>query len=100
MIKAPQINALGEKQFHYITAITKPQIETLLAQGTFQMTLFDEPLAEITTPEGGAISCAVIRYGLRKSPPHARINTAPCATPWWPPITISQPINAPTRPSP
>lgn len=65
MIKAPQINALGEKQFHYITAITKPQIETLLAQGTFQMTLFDEPLAEITTPEGG-------RYILRRNPLRAQ----------------------------
>jgi hypothetical protein len=43
MIKNPQINALGEKQFHYITAITKPQIEALLAHGTMQMTLFDEP---------------------------------------------------------
>ncbi len=47
MIKTPQITALGEKHFHYITAITKPQIESLLTQGTFQMTLFDEPLAEI-----------------------------------------------------
>ncbi|MGH8646193.1 MAG: IS1634 family transposase [Gammaproteobacteria bacterium] len=65
MIKTPQINALGEKQFHYITAITKPQIETLLTQGTFQMTLFDAPLAEITTPEGE-------RYILRRNPLRAQ----------------------------
>jgi len=65
MIKTPQITALGEKQFHYITAITKPQIEALLTQGTFQMTLFDEPLAEITSPQGE-------RYILRRNPLRAR----------------------------
>jgi hypothetical protein len=58
MIKNPQINALGEKQFHYITAITKPQIEALLAHGTVQMTLFDEPLAEITTADGARYNLA------------------------------------------
>jgi hypothetical protein len=65
MIKNPQLNALGEKQFHYITAITKPQIEALLAHGTVQMTLFDEPLAEITTADGA-------RYILRRNPLRAQ----------------------------
>ncbi|MGH8654688.1 MAG: hypothetical protein ACREYE_22120 [Gammaproteobacteria bacterium] len=37
------IQAIGND--HYITAITKPQIETVLTHGTFQMTLFDAPLA-------------------------------------------------------
>ena len=65
MIKTPQINALGDKQFHYITAITKPQIEALLTRGIFQMTLFDQPLAEITTPHGA-------RYILRRNPLRAQ----------------------------
>jgi hypothetical protein len=30
MIKSPQIEDLHAEGFHYITAITKPQIETLL----------------------------------------------------------------------
>jgi len=65
MIKAPQIKALGDEKFHYITAITKPQIEALLAQGIVQMSLFDESLAEITTPDGE-------RYILRRNPLRAQ----------------------------
>jgi hypothetical protein len=45
MIKTPQIEALGERQFHYITAITKPQIEALLKSDVLQLDLFDETLA-------------------------------------------------------
>jgi hypothetical protein len=37
MIKGPQIKALHEVGFHFITAITKPQIEALLTQGILQM---------------------------------------------------------------
>ena len=61
MIKGPQIKALHEEGFHFITAITKPQIETLLTQGVLQMSLFDAPLAEVTTMEGQ-------RYILRRNP--------------------------------
>lgn len=67
MIKGPQIEDLKsyeKNQFHYITAITKPQIEKLLAKGTFQMTLFDEKLAEITTEN--------VRYVLKRNPQRAR----------------------------
>jgi Transposase DDE domain len=64
MIKAPQIEALGEQQFHYITAITKPQIEALLKSDVLQLGLFDETLAEITTAEG-------LRYILRRNPHRA-----------------------------
>ena len=63
MIKGPQIEQLG-KGVHYITAITKPQIEKLLASGTMQMELFDEDLAEIQTDDG-------IRYVLRRNPVRA-----------------------------
>ncbi len=64
MIKGPQIEALGaqEDRLHYITAITKPQIETLLRRGVFQRELFDEQLAEVTDSEDG------VRYVLRRNP--------------------------------
>jgi hypothetical protein len=65
MIKGPQIKALQEEGFHFITAITKPQIETLLTQGVLQMSLFDAPLAEVTTTEGQ-------RYILRRNPERAK----------------------------
>jgi len=61
MIKGPQMEELGEARFHWITAITKPQIETLLAQGEIQMELFDETLNEVTTHDGR-------RYVLRRNP--------------------------------
>jgi hypothetical protein len=64
MIKTPPIEALGERQFHYITAITKPQIEALLKSDVLQLDLFDETLAEITTEEG-------LRYILRRNPHRA-----------------------------
>ena len=67
MIKGPQIEQLqAEKdhEFHYITAITKPQIETLLKQGLIQMELFDEQVAEVTTDDD-------VRYVLRRNPTRA-----------------------------
>jgi hypothetical protein len=64
MIKSAQIEALGQEGFHYITAITKPQIEGLLRQGTIQMEMFDADLAEVTTDAG-------VRYVLRRNPARA-----------------------------
>lgn len=61
MIKGPQMEELGDAGFNYITAITKPQIERLLAQGEIQMELFDETLNEVTTHDGR-------RYILRRNP--------------------------------
>ena len=63
MIKGPQIAEILREGFHYITAITKPQIESLLKAGVFQMELFDQPLAEVCEP--GA------RYVLRRNPRRA-----------------------------
>ena len=60
MIKSPQIDALPEG-CHFITAITKPQIEKLLKTGVFPMELFDQDLAEVTTDAG-------VRYVLRRNP--------------------------------
>lgn len=66
MIKSQQIQQLGSEPygFHYITAITKPQIETLLKNNVIQMGLFEQPLAEIKTHEG-------LRYVLRRNPARA-----------------------------
>lgn len=60
MLKTPQQDALNDEDFHFITAITKAQIQTLLKAGVVQMELFEKTLAEIET-EG-------IRYVLRRNP--------------------------------
>ena len=65
MIKGQQIEDLVQQGCHYITAITKPQIEKLLRTGTFQMDLFDQELAEVLADEG-------IRYVLRRNPVRAQ----------------------------
>jgi len=65
MIKGQQIDDLVQHGFHYITAITKPQIAKLLRTGTLQMELFDQELAEVLTEEG-------IRYVLRRNPVRAQ----------------------------
>jgi transposase len=64
MIKTEQIADLDEEKFFYITATTKPQMETLLKQGVIQMELFAEKLCEIQN-DG-------IRYILRKNPVRAK----------------------------
>jgi len=64
MIKSGQVEELGTYGFHYITAITKPQIETLLRAGVIQMGLFDQQLAEVSGVAG-------IRYVLRRNPARA-----------------------------
>ena len=63
MIRGPQIVALPQG-FGYITAITKPQIETLLAGGQLQMSLFDDTISEVLTPQG-------VRYVVRRNPVRA-----------------------------
>ncbi|MCP4896851.1 MAG: IS1634 family transposase [bacterium] len=64
MIKGPQIEQLQAEEdhnFHYITGITKPQIESLLKKGVIQRELFETEVAEVTTDEG-------LRYVLRHNP--------------------------------
>ncbi|MEK9149575.1 MAG: IS1634 family transposase [Candidatus Desantisbacteria bacterium] len=63
MLKHPQLELLGEKGFHYITAITKPQINKFLREGAFQISLFDEPLGEVEV-DG-------VRYILHRNPKRA-----------------------------
>src|SRR6266699_436024 len=65
MIKGQHIEDLAQQGLHYITAMTKPQIEKLLKQGTLHMDLFDQELAEVLTDEG-------IRYVLRRNPVRAQ----------------------------
>jgi transposase len=59
MIKIPQIEHLPEG-FYYITAITKPQICSLMDHGIIQIGLFDEDLCEVEDH--------TIRYILRRNP--------------------------------
>ena len=63
MIKSGQVAEVLGQGGHYITAITKAQIRTLLAQGVIQLGLFDQALAEVTA--GG------VRYILRSNPVRA-----------------------------
>ena len=65
MIKGQQIEDLAQQGLHYITAITKPQIEKLLKHGTLQMALFDQAVAEVLADEG-------LRYVLRRNPVRAQ----------------------------
>ena len=61
MIRGRQIEDLTTQGFHYITAITKPQIESLLARGVLTMSLFDQELAEVVPDDGP-------RYVMRRNP--------------------------------
>jgi len=66
MLKGPQIKELGQEDFHYITAITKPQIEALLKKRVFPLDLFDTTLAEVASiPDK-------VRYILRRNPQRAQ----------------------------
>src|SRR6266581_4245138 len=65
MIKGQHIADLAPQGFHYITAMTKPQMEKLLRTGTLHMDLFDQELAEVLAEEG-------IRYVLRRNPVRAQ----------------------------
>src|SRR5258708_33885372 len=64
MIKAPQRAELGAADFHYITAITKAQIDGLIAAGGLQMGLFGETLAGGEGKDGE-------RYEPRRKPARA-----------------------------
>jgi Transposase DDE domain len=60
MIKSGQVQDLAQAGFHYITAITKPQIDTLIEGRLIQMELFAAELCEVER-EG-------VRYVLRRNP--------------------------------
>jgi transposase len=60
MIKSLQISDLNASDFHYITAITKPQIEALIGAERFQWSMFDDKLVEVIDDK--------TRYVLRRNP--------------------------------
>lgn len=60
MLKQTGIDLLDQERFHYISAITKPQIRKLLREGVFQIGLFEDKLCEVSH-EG-------VRYMLRRNP--------------------------------
>lgn len=63
MIKSASKEQLAEVGMGYITALTKPQIETLLKAGAIQLDLFDKDVCEVER-EGA-------RYVLRRNPGRA-----------------------------
>jgi transposase len=63
MIKSDEIDDLEKAGFHYITAITKPQIRKLINDDVIQMSLFDNDLEEVES-DG-------VRYILRRNPARA-----------------------------
>jgi len=63
MLKSTPIEDLHDADFAYITAITKPQIETLVQAGVLQYGLFDKNLGEV--------ECDGIRYIFRRNPVRA-----------------------------
>lgn len=67
MIKTGQISALGEvENYHYITSITKPQIQTLIKTGILQLSLFDNMIGEVFDEKNN------FRYVYRRNPIRAK----------------------------
>ncbi len=64
MIKTAQIEQIMDAEYNYITAITKPQIKTLLNTGAIQMELFTEELFEVIYDS--------VRYIMKKNPVRAK----------------------------
>lgn len=52
MIRAPQQREARDAGFNYISALHKPEIETLLERGEVQMSFFDEAVKEVRLEDG------------------------------------------------
>src|SRR5208283_373504 len=61
MIRTDQKAAAQQADFHFITALTKPQIQKLLAQKVLQLELFEEKVHEVLGEDGR-------RFVLRRNP--------------------------------
>ena len=61
MIRTDQKAAAQKAQFHFITALTKPQIQKLLADQVLQLELFDEQVHDVLGEDGR-------RFVLRRNP--------------------------------
>jgi hypothetical protein len=68
MIRGPQIGELQQAGLHHISAISKPQVETMLREKSLQMELFDNELAEVIIPAKEGENQAPERYILRRNP--------------------------------
>lgn len=64
MIKSAQVETIKDAGFHYITAISKAEIESLVKKDIIQLDLFDDKLVEVEDE--------VIRYVLRRNPKRAK----------------------------
>lgn len=64
MIKSGQIKDLAKHGFHYITSLTKKQIESLIKKKVIQYELFDNTVCEIVEDS--------IRYIFRRNPVRAK----------------------------
>src|SRR5680860_736585 len=62
MIKSAQIEDIEKSGLHYITTITKPQIESLIKKDVFQLELFTDDLVEVVDRD------EMVRYVLRRNP--------------------------------
>lgn len=60
MIKSGQVEDLGKAEFNYITAVTKPQIKSMIKNKVIQLGLFDKEICEVEH-DG-------VRYILRRNP--------------------------------
>lgn len=63
MIKSASIDEMIKLKWHFLTAITKPQVEQLIKQNIIQLSLFEEKLIEIQQDD--------TRYLLRRNPVRA-----------------------------
>ena len=61
MIRTDQKEVAKKAQFHFITALTKPQMEKLLADQVLQMEFFEEKVHEVLSEDGR-------RFVLRRNP--------------------------------
>lgn len=61
MIRTDQKEAAQKADLHFITALTKPQIQKLLAQNVLQLGLFEDQVSEVVGEDGR-------RYVLRRNP--------------------------------
>jgi transposase len=61
MIRTDQKAAAHKAEFHFITALTKPQIQKLLADKVLQMELFEDQVNEVLSEDGR-------RFVLRRNP--------------------------------
>jgi hypothetical protein len=61
MIRSDQKVVAQKAQFHFVTALTKPQIQKLLADQVLQLELFEEQVQEVLAADGR-------RFVLRRNP--------------------------------